>query len=300
MVCMLQVIPANTTKITTLILLHPIAAERGLRFVVMHSSHYVMSDRRLLRRLLQNLISNALKYTLKGRVLVGVRRMGAFIRIDVCDTGLGIPKSKQQMIFREFTRLPTAAKAAPGLGLGLSIVERLSRVLGHRIRLQSQVDKGSMFSAIVSRASIPAARSGVSPHAATVPRQRSLDGLAVAIIDDEPHILKGMEVLLQGWDCVVASGIGLPDIEAALEAGAIRPDVIIADFHVGDIDGIAIVATLRERHGFCPAVLITADRSPAVKARAMAADIRVLNKPLKPAALRALLSQWRLVRKQTG
>lgn len=273
----------------------PMARERGLRLTFMPSSLRVTSDRKLLRRLLQNLVSNAIKYTVQGRVTVGVRRVGACARIEVYDTGLGIPDTKQQLIFREFERLPAAVQAAPGAGLGLSIVERLSRVLKHDIRLRSRFGRGSVFSVTLPRAE---ATLVAPPNLANIApaRQGSLEGLVVAAIDNETHILAGMEALLQGWDCVVARGTGLPEIEAALAAHALVPDVIVADYHVGDIDGLGIIAALRRRHGPTPAALITADRDTAVRDLAHAADVRVLHKPLKPAALRALLSQWRLVK----
>ncbi len=273
----------------------PLARERGLRLEVVASTLRVRSDRKLLRRLLQNLVSNAIKYTIEGRVLVGVRRTGACVRIEVCDTGIGIEAKSQQLIFREFARLPAAAEVAPGLGLGLSIVERLNRVLDHEIALKSRPASGSVFSVTLPRAedALVASATWAVP---TTQRQHGLDGLTVAAIDNEAHVLAGMEALLTSWDCVVASGKDLPEIEASLAARELVPDVILADFHVGDIDGIDIVTALRRRYGACAAVLITADRNPDVRARAHKADIRVLIKPLKPAALRSLLSQWRLVK----
>ena len=276
----------------------PLARQRGLRFEVVPSTLRVRSDRKLLRRLLQNLLSNAIKYTMEGRVLVGVRRCGAGVRIEVCDTGIGIASKHQHLIFREFARLPAAVEVAPGLGLGLSIVARLNRVLGHEISLQSKPDRGSVFSVTLPRADdSPAASATWTLPVA--PRQHALDGLTVVAIDNEEHVLAGMEALLTSWSCVVASGRDLGEVEASLADRGLVPDVILADFHVGEVgevDGIDIVAALRHRYGACAAVLITADRNPAVRERANAADIRVLSKPLKPAALRSLLSQWRLVK----
>src|SRR5690606_8138810 len=119
----------------------PMAREKGLRLTFVQSSLAVKSDRRLLRRVLQNLISNAIKYTPKGRVLVGVRRRGNRARIDIYDTGLGIPPQQRKMIFREFHRLDEGAKVARGLGLGLSIVERIARVLDYKVDLTSEVGR---------------------------------------------------------------------------------------------------------------------------------------------------------------
>ncbi len=271
----------------------PLALSRNLKLVVMPCSLSVQSDRKLLRRLLQNLMANALKYTRKGRVLVGVRRHAGALRVEVHDTGVGIPKAKRILIFREFERLPDAVQAAPGAGLGLSIVERLSRVLSHEVTLSSIFGKGSTFRVTVPTS--PDVAPSTSPLSPRHLAQRSLAGMTVAAIDNEADILVGMEMLLRGWDCNVLTGTDLPRVEAALASAELKPDVIIADFHVGDLDGLDIIAALRRQHGPCPAVLITADRATAIRHRAQGANVRVLNKPLKPAALRSLLSQWQLI-----
>ena len=276
--------------------LAPMAREKGLRIDFAPCSLSVRSDRRLLRRLLQNLISNAIKYTVRGRVVVGVRRRGAMIEAQVFDTGLGIPESQQKAIFREFERLAPAAKTARGLGLGLSIVERISRVLDHEIRVRSKPGHGSLFSVLVplSAANVAAAQ-GVAeaPSAQATP----LSGLHVLAIDNEPRILAGMNHLLMGWGCTVSVAADLAEAKAALEARNLAPDVIIADYHLDDSDGVSTIGALREAYGVdLPAILATADRSPEVRDLAASHNIRVLNKPLRPAALRALLSQWRVTR----
>jgi CheY-like chemotaxis protein len=199
------------------------------------------------------------------------------------------------VVFREFERLPAGAQMASGVGLGLSIVQRLSRVLEHEVSLRSVAEKGSVFSVTLPLAA-PSTAVATAMNPAAPIRQGSLERLVVAAIDNEPAILTGMTVLLQGWGCIVAGGTGLRMIEMALTARDLMPDVIVADYHVGELDGLAIIAALRRRFGPCPAVLITADRDLKVRDLAQAADVRVLYKPLKPAALRSLLSQWRLMK----
>ncbi|WP_406856396.1 hybrid sensor histidine kinase/response regulator [Alsobacter sp. KACC 23698] len=273
----------------------PVAREKGLRLTFMPCSLTVRSDRRLLRRLLQNLVSNAIKYTMKGRVLVGCRRRRGRLRLEVWDTGLGIPPSKQKAVFREFQRLDQGARAAPGLGLGLSIVERIGRVLDHPIRLQSQLGRGSVFTVeLPVAAPLPAmaAQRDARPTVAA-----PLAGMAVLCIDNEPAILNGMTTLLTGWGCAVLAAPGLKEAQAALRRRKLRPDVVIADYHLDEGDGIEAITALRWKLGAdLPAVLVTADRTPAVRDLASEKDIHVLNKPLKPAALRALLAQWRATR----
>ena len=202
----------------------PLAREKGLDLVFVPSSLTVRSDRRLLRRLLQNLVSNAVKYTPSGRVLVGSRRRGARVRIDVYDTGIGIPKSKQRIVFTEFHRLEQGARVARGLGLGLSIVERIARVLDHRVWLESVVEHGSRFSV-----EIPLAPAAVKPRRRDEPRttdMRRLTGMAVLCIDNDAKILDGMNALLGGWGCRVIAATDLNAATAALRdetAAACRP-----------------------------------------------------------------------------
>ncbi len=269
------------------------ARERGVRLTVIAPALTVRSDRRLLRRMLQNLVSNAVKYTPGGRVLVGTRRRGTNLDIEVWDTGLGIPASQQHLVFREFQRLQQGAKVARGLGLGLSIVERASRVLGHPVKLRSEPGRGTVFTVTVPRAASVAPEAPVPPPPA-VPLG-GLHGLCVLAIDNEPTIIAGMQQLLGGWGCTVLTADGAESALDVLARASCPPDVIIADYHLDQGDGLAAIAALRQRlRQQKPAVLLTADRSPSVRQQAEAAGVHVLNKPLKPAALRALLTRWRL------
>ena len=273
----------------------PLAQERGLRLQFMPCSLAVESDRRLLRRLLQNLISNAIKYTPRGRVLVGCRRRRRRLRIDVYDTGLGIPSSKKRAIFQEFHRLDQGAKVARGLGLGLSIVERIARVLDCKIGVVSTVGRGSHFSVEAPlSAAVP-----VKQHqrmAREVDRIQ-LSGITVLCIDNDLTILDGMETLLGGWGCRVLKAPDLATAIAVTGEAKISPDGLLVDYHLDDGSGITAIKELRRRFGAgLTAILITADRSPQVREEARVNGVQVLNKPVKPAALRALLTQWRMQR----
>jgi len=272
----------------------PMAREKGLELKFMPCRLAIRSDRRLLRRLLQNLVSNAIKYTPKGQVLVGCRRRGGNVRIDVYDTGLGIPSSKRRVIFREFQRLDEGAKVARGLGLGLSIVERIGRVLDHKVDLLSVPRRGSRFSVTVpvsSSAPVQALREAAAPD------RSQLSGVTVLCIDNEPKVLDGMETLLGGWGCRVLKA---PDLATAVAVVADAPTPLhglLVDYHLDRGTGLAAIAELRQRFGAeLPAILITADRSPLVRDMARDKDVQILSKPLKPAALRALMAQWRAQR----
>jgi Na+/proline symporter/signal transduction histidine kinase/ActR/RegA family two-component response regulator len=268
----------------------PLARAQGLDLIFMPCSLGIRSDRRLLRRLLQNLISNAIKYTLSGRVLVGCRRRGARLRIDIYDTGIGIPPDKRDAVFAEFHRLDQAARVARGIGLGLSIVERIARVLDHPITLASQADRGTHFSVVVPLA--PTEAGSTRPQEARIDPGRIAETL-VLCVDNDPKILDGMAALLRGWQCETVLAADLAQAIAGLRAAGRPPGGLLVDYHLDRGSGIEAIAELRRLFGAeIPAVLITADRSAAVRETARARAIQVLSKPLKPASLRALMSRW--------
>jgi Na+/proline symporter/signal transduction histidine kinase len=270
----------------------PIARAKALKLTFVPCSLPVESDRLMLRRLLQNLISNAIKYTPRGRVLVGCRRRGQSVQIGVYDTGVGIPIVKRSEIFKEFHRLEQGARIARGLGLGLSIVERLARVLNHGIALDSNAGGGSFFSVTVPVAK--AINHTAAVTSATPLSKTPMSGSLIVCIENDPAILDGMKTLLTAWNAEV---IAVADPDAAIEAIATagrRVTGLLVDYHLDRGNGVAAIRDIRRRFGDnIPAILITADRSPHVLAAAREEKIAVLNKPVKPASLRALLGQWR-------
>ena len=270
----------------------PIARAKGLRLTFVPCSLPVESDRLMLRRLLQNLISNAIKYTPRGRVLVGCRRHDQSLQIGVYDTGVGIPILKRGEIFKEFHRLEQGARIARGLGLGLSIVERLARVLNHGIALDANGSGGSVFSVMVPTAKAVNYTAAVTT--ATPLSRTPMSGSLIVCIENDAAILDGMRTLLTAWDAEV---IAVADPDAAIEAieaTGRRVTGLLVDYHLDRGNGVAAIRDIRRRFGEnIPAILITADRSPHVRAAAREENIVVLNKPVKPASLRALLGQWR-------
>jgi Na+/proline symporter/CheY-like chemotaxis protein len=272
----------------------PLAATKGLDLTFVSSSAVVRADRRLLRRLIQNLVSNALKYTPSGRVLVGCRRRGKALRIDVYDTGVGIPQSKQRDIFIEFHRLDEGAKIARGLGLGLSIVERVARVLDCAVEVRSASGHGSHFAVTVPISDAAPIDLPTREDARHDPGQ--LVGTTALCIDNEPAVLDGMETLLRGWGCEVIKAPDLATALARIAESATMPNGFLVDYHLDHGNGIDAIEALRRRCGPVPAILITADRSPVVREQARAQGVQLLHKPIKPAALRALLTQWRVLR----
>jgi len=270
----------------------PSAREKGLDLIVVPSSLTVRSDRRLVRRVLQNYVSNAIKYTAHGRVLMGCRRRGNTLRIAVHDTGCGIAKSHHGLIFQEFHRLDSNGSTAPGIGLGLSIVERIGQRLGHRIEVKSEAGRGSEFSIALPVAEAVSARKATAARPAVSLSQ--LDGMTVLCIDNELKILDGMKVLLEGWGCRVVPAMDQRQAEQAIAASETLIDAIIADYHLGPDDGLDLIEILRALLGRqVPALLITADRDRSLQERAQRMQVGFMNKPVKPAALRATISRAR-------
>ena len=265
-----------------------LAQEQGLKFRVRGSNLRIDSDIKLLRRILQNFLTNAFRYG-KGPVLLGVRRRGAQLCLEVWDRGPGIPEDKRQVIFEEFKRLDShQTRAEKGLGLGLAIADGLCRVLGHELQVRSWPGKGSVFSVTVPLAThqMPLAASPAEP------KSQPLSGTQVLCVDNEDSILIGMNSLLTRWGCQVWTARNRSECEALLSKG-VHPQLALVDYHLDEGDtGAALMAWLRTRLGEpVPGVVISADGRPELIAQIHAAGLDYLSKPVKPAALRALLSR---------
>ncbi|MNB68229.1 Non-motile and phage-resistance protein [compost metagenome] len=266
-----------------------LAQEQGLKFRVRGSHLRIDSDIKLLRRILQNFLTNAFRYA-KGPVLLGVRRRGGELCLEVWDRGPGIPEDKQQVIFEEFKRLDShQTRAEKGLGLGLAIADGLCRVLGHTLRVRSWPGRGSVFSV-----SVPLARSQAQPASAAAEMNGRLpSGARVLCIDNEDSILIGMNSLLSRWGCQVWTARNREECAALLNDG-VRPQLALVDYHLDHGDtGTELMAWLRTSLGEpVPGVVISADGRPEMVAQVHAAGLDYLPKPVKPAALRALLSRY--------
>lgn len=265
-----------------------VAAERGLMLNVVPTQLWVHSDRRLLRRVLQNFLSNAVRYTRHGSITMSARQDGRSVAITVADTGPGIDPAHHAEIFEEFRRLD--AGASQGIGLGLAIVQRASRMLGHPITLSSALGAGATFSI-----EAPLAASGILRLPTVATPTRGIGVSTVLVLDNEESILAGMQAMLGGWGVRVRTAASLDDARAIVRRSRLRPDVILADYHLGsETLGDVAVATLRADIGAeIPAAIITADRMPDLRERLIASGLHVLQKPVKPAQLRALLASVR-------
>ena len=263
-----------------------VAEQRGLSLHVVPTTLAVRSDAQLLRRVVANFLSNALRYTRVGGVVVGARRLGDQVRVEVWDSGPGIADEQRTRIFGEFQRLDRPSPwGEKGLGLGLSICDRLAGILGHTLDLRSRVGHGSCFAITVPRADAVSRKrhsSMARPGGEQLP-------LTVLCLDNDETILEGMRALLGRWGVDCRTAIDVAAAEAVL--ADTRVDLILADYHLGDgLDGLEALGRLASKLALLPpAALVTADGSTELKQRARALGYPLLHKPVKPAALRALL-----------
>ncbi|WP_162945810.1 hybrid sensor histidine kinase/response regulator NahK/ErcS' [Pseudomonas sp. DY-1] len=268
-----------------------IAASEGLRLDFVGSSALVRSDLQLLARILRNLLSNAIRYTPSGRILLGCRRRRQSLWIEVRDTGIGIAQDKLGEIFQEFKRGEVVReKQDRGLGLGLAIVEKIARMLGHRIHVSSELGKGSLFAVEV-------------PLARRVPRQKlqhdepqavleRLQGARVWVLDNDAAICAGMRTLLEGWGCQVTTALSEEDLARQVENFHAEADLLIADYHLdNDCNGVDAVATINARRSTpLPALMITANYSNELKQQMRELGHTLMHKPVRPMKLKTAMS----------
>ncbi|MBS7663100.1 response regulator [Pseudomonas lalucatii] len=269
----------------------PVAAEAGLALRVRIPECAISSDFRLLTRILRNFLSNACRYTERGGVLLGARKRGECLELQVWDSGRGIAEDQLESIFLEFNQLQVGRAAErKGVGLGLAIVDRIAHMLGYRVRVRSQLGRGSLFAIQVPRARRPAPRVP-SPAAPPTSVGDPLPGRRLLVLDNELSILDSMSALLQQWGCEVVTAFDQEEALRALDGRA--PELILADFHLDHgLTGCQVVRQLRERFASpIPAVIITADRSDQCRRDLQGLGMPLLNKPVKPGKLRAVLSQ---------
>lgn len=269
--------------------LDPLASEfralanaRGLAFHHVATTAWVHSDPQLLRRVLQNFLANAVRYTERGGVLLGVRREGGRLRIEVHDTGPGIAESERMAIFDEFRRGDGAG--GQGLGLGLAIADRISRLLQAPLQLRSQQGRGTVFALSLPQVQRPVA------VAAPVARGGGLRGVPVLVVDNDPASLQALATLLRGWGCEVAEANGDAQAFAAMEARAAA--LWLLDYNLDDGDtGTALQLRLGERFGPRPTLILSADDSLATRREVLEQGLTLLHKPVRPLALKSILDR---------
>ncbi|MCR6629667.1 MAG: ATP-binding protein [Magnetospirillum sp.] len=265
------------------------AEAQGIRLRLVSTGAWVRSDAAQLERMLRNLLDNALKYTPPGgTVLMGCRRAGAELRVQVIDNGPGIPADRLEAVFDEFVQLGNPERdRAKGLGLGLAIVRHLGRLLGHEVILGSRLGHGTVFTVMV-----PLGRSGQREEMPPArPDAHAGAGLAL-VVDDEALVLDGLRTMLEDWGWEVLAAKGAEGALRLAQATSRRPDVIIADYRLhGEETGVKVIGTLNAHFGSAvPAVVLTGDTSPERVAECAGSGALLLHKPVDPAALQAALA----------
>ncbi len=258
------------------------AAEKGLELRLVGTSLFVASDPVLLYRILQNFTANAVRYTPSGRVLIGARRRGDIVRIEVADSGIGIAPEQVPLIFQEFTQLGNPERdRSKGLGLGLAIVDRLARLLGVAVGVRSQPGQGATF-----WVEVPLAEGAPLPVAAVEAPGPRLAGRRIALLDDEGVVLAALRAFLVGEGAAVVAAETPEGLLAAL-AEEPPPEVLVVDYRLrGGVTGAAAVRRLQAALGRpVPALLLTGDTEPRRLAEAQASGLGLLHKPVDPRAL---------------
>ncbi|KDD70245.1 sensor histidine kinase [Pseudomonas mandelii PD30] len=267
-----------------------VAQAEGLNLRVHMGDYAISTDLRLMTRILRNFLSNACRYTDEGSILLGARRRGEMLRLEVWDTGRGIAADRLDSIFLEFNQLDVGRAAdRKGVGLGLAIVERIAKILGYKVGVHSLPGRGSMFSIDVPIShEVPLPISQAAPLPGT---GNPLPGRRLLVLDNEVNILESMSALLGQWGCEVVTATDEFSALAALQGRP--PELILADYHLDHgVVGCDVVRHLREHyHRAIPAVIITADRTDQCRRSLQKLDAPLLNKPVKPGKLRAVLSQ---------
>lgn len=267
-----------------------VAGAAGLELRVRFVDEAVLTDLRLMTRILRNLLSNACRYTHQGGILLAARRRGGRVSVEVWDTGRGIAADCLESIFLEFNQLDVGRAAdRKGVGLGLAIVERIAHILGYRVQVRSRPGRGSVFSIEVPLSDdmpLPVSQLPVQAVAGN-----PLPGRRLLVIDNELSILQSMAALLEQWGCEVLTATDEASALDVLQGRA--PELVLADFHLDHgVVGCEVVRHLREHFQQpIPAVIITADRSDQCRRALRKLNAPLLNKPVKPGKLRAVLSQ---------
>lgn len=268
------------------------AGKKNLYIKIHAAAAIVISDRLLLERVLRNLLSNAIRYTDSGGILLSTRLRGDTVLLQVWDSGIGIPKQSQQEVFVEFQQLHNAHRdRTEGLGLGLALVQRLCLLLRHPLELRSQPGRGSVFSIRVPSGSASLSvdkRSTIRAHGG------DFNGRSILVIDDECGVLDAMQALLSKWGCEVVIAESLDDAVAELNKRQITPDLVLSDLRLRDgATGIEAIEGVRHQFGdSIPGVLITGDTEPSRIKIAKESGYELLQKPLRPAHLRAVIQHY--------
>lgn len=268
-----------------------VCASQQLQFRFVSSRCVVLSDLQLLARILRNLLTNAVRYTQHGRVLLGCRRHAQGLRIEVWDTGMGIAQDKLQEIFQEFKRIQPATQVRDqGLGLGLAIVDKVARMLGHRIHVRSIEGRGSVFAVDIPYGRRSPALTRQVPIPASIGEH--LRGARIWVLDNDPSICAAMRTLLENWGCEVTTALSAEDLASQVDGFRAAADLLLADYHLDNgANGVDVAALVNARRTApLPVLLITANYSNELKQQVRELGHMLMHKPVRPMKLKAAMS----------
>ena len=282
----------------------PAAFEKGLGLNIRGGRHVALADPLLVERIVRNLVSNAIRYTTDGTVLVSCRKRGGGLLVQVWDTGPGIREEERQRVFEEFYQVPgqqaVAAEQKKGLGLGLAIVKRLAALMAAPVRLASTPGRGSVFTLELPLGKAPRVEARMLPGKGPV--GITLDGRLIVIVEDEPAVREGLQVLLAGWGAGIVSLESMAAVRAwaaASDPEVVRPSLIIADYRLEHGEtGVFAIRAIRERFGQeVPAIVVTGSSMTGHDKEALEQNFHLLIKPVLPNKLRAMIA-FKLAGKQ--
>ena len=269
-----------------------LAAKKGLKFKVRSNDFFTFSDKKLLHRVLQNLTNNALKYTEKGGVLLTCRKQKESLEIYVIDTGSGLNNDEKELIFKDFYRLDkhVSNKQEQGLGLGLSIVDRIIKQLGHNLTIRSIPGKGSSF-----RLTVPMVTHEIiqleNTTITTEKQTQQVSKAKILCIDNDSRILEGMNLLVSNWGYPIRCALGRTQAYQILDDG-FAPEILLVDYHLDNETGLQLIEDVFKKYQFqCPVIVITANRTEELKAEIEQGNFYLLNKPIRPAVLRSIINK---------
>jgi signal transduction histidine kinase/CheY-like chemotaxis protein len=268
---------------------HPIAIEKGLSIRFMPTSLSLNSDKQNVERILRNLISNAIRYTEQGRILIGCRRFTNSVLLSVYDTGIGIEENKNEIIFEEFQQLDNPGRdRSKGIGLGLSIVNRLAKLLNTEVTLKSIPNKGSVFSIKLSR---NLNKQIIQTNNFAFEPNTELSGKFIVVIDDDDEIRNALKLLLVSWGCEVQELISIREVKQKLQP-LHKPSLILADYRLHNNEtGVNVIHAIYDYYDDkIPAAIITGDTAPTRLKEAKDSGFQLLHKPVSGGKLRALLN----------
>ena len=268
----------------------PLAKDKGLQFRIVPSSIFVKSDPDLLERILGNFMSNAIRYTQSGSVMIGCRRRGNMVSIEVWDTGCGISDNQMSNIFEDFYQIENKERdRTKGLGLGLALAKRLSISLNHKIVSKSKLESGSCFSVLVEIGN----ENNSDDKLEILTNVMDLSGVKVLLVEDDIDVLKSTQQLLESWGCIVTAGRDQDEIKDIIGSdGYLLPDIVVADNRLpGDASGIDVVKLVqKELASLIPSVIVTGDVERSHVQSITDQGFPVLLKPIQPAKFRAIIS----------